>query len=107
MPQTNFSVEYIISVVVALASAYGIAHATPDLSPILTYIIIPLAVAYIVLQLLNASLPGLNNWGDRVSAYVENKTLGEINQMGYIQVFPPLMAITILVFVLLFTKNLA
>jgi mannose/fructose/N-acetylgalactosamine-specific phosphotransferase system component IIC len=107
MPQTNFTLEYIISVVVALLSAYGVAKATPDLSPVLTYVIIPLAVAYIMLQLLNATLPGLNAWGSRVSAYVENRTLGEINQMGYVQIFPPLLAVTILVFVLLFTKNLS
>ena len=51
-------------------------------------------------------MPGLNRTGSRVSAYVENKTLGEINNMGYVQVFPPLLAITVLVFVLLFTNNL-
>ena len=105
--QTSFSVEYILSVILALLSAYGVAKGSPNLSPIITFIIVPLAVAYISLQMMNAAFPSLNVTGQRISAYVENKTLGEVNRMGYVQVFPPLLAVTLLVFVLLFTKNLS
>lgn len=105
--QTQFSTEYIMSLLIALLATYGIAIANPKLNPVITYAIIPLAVAYATLQILNIMVPSINRSGSRVSAYIENKTLGEINNMGYIQVFPPLMAVTILVFVLLFTKNLS
>jgi len=105
--QTRFNTEYIISLLIALLATYGIAVASPKLNPVITYAIIPLAVAYATLQILNATVPGINRSGSRVSAYIENRTLGEINDMGYIQVFPPLMAVTILVFVLLFTRNLS
>ena len=105
--QTQFSTEYIVSLLSALLATYGVAKASPGLNPIVTYVVVPLAVAYTVLQIVNAVIPGLNRSGAKVSAYVENKTLGEINNMGYIQVFPPLLAITILVFVLLFTNKLA
>ena len=104
--QTQFSTEYIVSLLAGLAAAYSVVKAKPDLNPMITFVIVPLAISYSVLQLLNAFVPGLNRTGSRVSAYVENKTLGEINNMGYIQVFPPLLGITILVFVLLFTNNL-
>jgi hypothetical protein len=104
--ETQFTSEYIISLLVALLATYGVAKASPTLNPMVTFVIVPLAVAYIMLQFLNAVVPGLNRTGSRVSAYVENKTLGEINNMGYVQVFPPLLAVTVLVFVLLFTNNL-
>jgi hypothetical protein len=104
---TPFSLEYILSVLLALLATYGVSTGSPGLNPILTYVIIPLAVAYISLQFMNAAFPKMNDTGQRVSAYIENKTLGELNNMGYIQVFPPLLAVTLLVFVLLFTKNLA
>lgn len=103
---TYFTTEYVISLLLALLATYAIAKASPEMSPIVTFVIVPLAVAYITLQTLNAVLPGLNRTGARISAYVDNKTLGEINNMGYVQVFPPLLAVTILVFVLLFTKRL-
>lgn len=103
---THFTSEYVVSLLVALLAAYGVAKASPNLSPLVTYVVVPLAVAYVTLQIINAVMPGLNATGARVSAYVENKTLGEINSMGYVQVFPPLLAVTILVFVLLFTQNL-
>ena len=105
--QTNFNTEYILSVVITLLATYGVSKANPSLNPVITYGIIPLAVAYATLQIINAVLPSMNRSGSRVSAYIENKTLGEINNMGYIQVFPPLLAVTILVFILLFTKNLS
>lgn len=104
--QTQFTTEYVVSLLIALLATYGIAKASPQLNPIVTYVVVPLAVAYSSLQILNAVVPGLNRTGAKVSAYVENKTLGEINNMGYVQVFPPLLAVTILVFVLLFTNNL-
>ena len=104
--QTQFTTEYIVSMLVALTATYSIAKASPNLNKFVTYGIVPLAVAYTTLQIMNSIMPGINNTGAKVSAYVENKTLGEINNMGYIQVFPPLLAISILVFVLLFTNKL-
>lgn len=103
---TYFTTEYVISLLVSLMATYGVAKASPGMSAGVTYFIVPLAVAYVSLQVMNAVMPGLNASGSRISAYIDNKTLGEINRMGYVQVFPPLLAVTILVFVLLFTKNL-
>ena len=37
---------------------------------------------------------------------IDNKTLGEIDKMGYVQIFPPLLAVAVLMIVLLFTGNL-
>lgn len=102
---TNFTLQYIISLLLALIVAYALSKKT-TLNPIITFGVVPLLISFLVIQILNAILPKMNSYGEKVSAYVENKTLGEINKMGYIQVFPPLFAVTILIFVLLFTNNL-
>ena len=105
--QTQFSTEYILSLLSGLLATYLVVKGSPGLNPVVSYIIVPLAISFIVLQIANIYIPKLNRSGAKVSAYIENKTLGEINNMGYIQVFPPLLAITIIVLVLLFTNNLA
>ena len=106
MSQTTFSLEYVMSLSIALLSTYSISKASPTLNPVVTYLLVPLAVAFTALHIFNAMMPGINRTGSKLSAYIENKTLGEINNIGYVQVFPPLLAVTILVFVLLFTNNL-
>lgn len=104
---TYFTTEYVLSLLLALLASYAVSKASPNLSPMIRFGIVPLTVAYVSLTVINSIMPGLNSTGARISAYIDNKTLGEINEMGYVQVFPPLLAVTILVFVLLFTKNLS
>lgn len=104
--ETAFNAEYVISLVAALVVAMLISRARPKLSPAITFVLIPLAVAYGTLQLLHLLMPSINRSGARISAYVENKTLGEINNMGYIQVFPPLMVVILVTVVLLFSGKI-
>ena len=103
---SQFSSAYVVSLLLALLSVYGVSKANPNMSVWITYVIVPLAVAYVSLRVINAVMPGVNRTGSKIVAYVDHKTLGEINSMGYVQVFPPLLAVTILVFILLFTKKL-
>jgi mannose/fructose/N-acetylgalactosamine-specific phosphotransferase system component IIC len=106
MAQTRFNLEYVISLAAALGSAYMIQQAAPSASPTIKFFIVPLLVAYLVLTIANVLFPHINATGNRVKAYVENKTLGEINNMGYLQIFPPLFAILIVFIVLLYSRSL-
>jgi antibiotic biosynthesis monooxygenase (ABM) superfamily enzyme len=103
---TSFNSEYIVSVVAALLSAFLIQKGTPHMSPLIKFFLVPLLVAYVVVYLINWLMPGLNRTGHRISMYVENKTLGEINSMGYVQVFPPMLAILVIFFIMLYNHNL-
>lgn len=103
---TTFTFQYVVSVLAALFVSASISRANPNLNKALTFGIIPLIVAYIVLTILNSVLPNLNKKSSKVKAYIENRTLSSIDNMGYIQVFPPLLGIVLIVFVLLFTNNL-
>ncbi len=103
---TSFTFEYVVSLLVTIAVAASVNAANPKLNKAVTFGAIPLIVAYIVLTILNKTLPNLNKKSSQVRAYIENNTLNQIDKMGYIQVFPPLLGITLIVFVLLFTNNL-
>lgn len=94
--------EYIVSLLSALGATYLVANKNPTLSPVISYVLIPIAVAYTTLYLAHLAFPKLNQSGARVATYVESKTLGTINDMKYIQIFPPIFAITIIVGCLLY-----
>ena len=105
--QVYFSLEYIISVGLALLTSYLVAKNAPVISPFITYGLLPLFVAFVSLQVINTSMPSINKSGNKIYSYIDNKTLGEIDKMGYVQIFPPLLAVAVLMIVLLFTGYLA
>lgn len=107
MPSTTFNSEYVVSVVSALLSAYLIQQGTPNMSPLIKFFLVPLLVAYLVLSMINWLAPGLNRTGHKISMYVENKTLGNLNNTSYVQVFPPILAILVIFFILLYNNNLS
>ena len=59
-----------------------------------------------MIVLMNWMLPELNKKGNDISKYVENKTLGNINSTSYVEVFPPILALIVIFFVLLLNNNM-
>ena len=106
MAVTSFSLEYLVSVSLALLSAFLVNRSAPNISPAISYFVVPLLVAYIVVTVVNAVFPFLNTWGNNLSNYVEDQTLSTVNSMGYFQIFPPILSIFIIFLVLLYNKNL-
>ena len=106
MAVTSFSLEYFFSFSLALLAAFLVNRSAPNISPAISYFVVPLLVAYIVITVVNSVFPFLNTWGNNLSNYLENKTLSTVNTMGYFQIFPPILAIFIIFLVLLYNKNL-
>ncbi len=102
----TFNLEYIISLFIALLSSYFVHKGSPNLNPFITFFLVPFLVAYLTLIIINNVFPSINRFGRNVKYYVEDRTMGEINEMGYVQIFPPLFAIILLFFVLLYNRNL-
>ena len=101
-----FSFEYILSVISALLAAYLVASGSPNINAVISYFLIPLLVAYLVIQVINYVFPSLNRWGRNISNYVENRTLNEINETGFMQIFPPILIVSFLFFILLYNRHL-
>ena len=104
--ETTFSLEYILSVAVALGSAYMINANQPNFSPVLTYFVVPLLMSFISLKIFNYLFPKMNTAGNNTSNYLQYGAMDTLSNMGYMQVFPPLFAVLILVVIMLYNRNL-
>jgi len=99
-----FYLSFIIVLLVALTTAYLLHTQAPNMNGILRFFVIPLAVAYAVLLVINNLLPHVNSAGQSGYNYIEDKIVGGLNNMEYFQVFPPLFGVLI-IFMLLAYAN--
>lgn len=104
--QTHFSFEYIVSVIVALGAAYVINANRPAFSPTLTFFVVPLLVAFVTLKILNFVFPRMNTIGSNTSSYLQYGAMNSISNMGFMEIFPPLFAVMVLIIILLYNRNL-
>lgn len=104
--ETTFSLEYILSVTVALGASYMINANSPNFSPVISFFIVPLLTAFVSLKIFSYLFPKMNTVGSNTANYLEYNSLDVLSNMGYMQVFPPLFAVLILVVIMLYNRNL-
>lgn len=97
---------YFTSILVGLSSAYLIQKSAPGVPAVIKFFLVPLTVIYVTAKLLALIFPHLNRSAERTSGYLEMKMMNGINNTGYMQLYPPLMAIFVIFVVLLYNRNL-
>lgn len=101
--------DYTTTVFLAILSSsillYYIHKINPNVPPIIMYIILPIIFTYVFTIAIGAVLPHINHTTAKWSAYGENQLLGGIYDMNYLQVFPPLMLVILLTFIVIFSTN--
>lgn len=102
----EFNLEFIFALLIALYSTYLVSSGSPNINPFITFLLVPFVVAYIVIAIINNIWPGINKFGRNVYMYTENKALSQINETGYIQLFPPILIILIIFALLLYNRVL-
>ncbi len=102
----EFNLELIVALLVASYAMYLVSIGSPNVNPFITFLLLPLVVAYIVVAIINNIWPGINRWGQNMYRYGETRTLSEINNTGYIQLFPPIFIILIVFALLLYNRVL-
>lgn len=105
MAQTTFSLEYILSLLIALLAYYW-ANSLAQNSMLWVKLLVGLFAGYISLLVFNNIIPNMNKLGSDINEYVITKTYRGIDYMNYIYIFPPLFAILIIFLVLLYNGNL-
>lgn len=103
--QTTFSLEYILSLIIALTGYYLLNKAIPD-KLVWVKILGGLFFGYISLLIFNSIFPGINAFGSKVGDYVVDKTRSSINYLEYLYIFPPLLVVLIIFFILLYSGGL-
>lgn len=102
MDQTQFTLEYIVSVGTALLSAYIMQRGSPAAPAFIKFLLIPMLVAYITLKIVNTLFPRMNEIGRTLQNYVDNRVLGRINNTNYLQIFPPILLVFVMTLAILF-----
>ena len=101
----EFNAEYVFSVICGLGSAYLIQRKAPMTHPIIKFFFVPILVTWLILMLINTTMPTLSQESKLFSNYVSAKTLDGIDKMEYLQIFPPLFAVLIIFVILLYNRN--
>lgn len=102
----QFNLEFIIALLSALSVAFFVNQGSPNINPYITFLLLPLVISYIVVLIINNLFPFINQMGRRVYRYGEDITLSEINETGYIQLFPPIFVVLIVFTLLLYNRML-
>src|SRR3972149_5898007 len=98
----RFNLEFIVALLASLIVAYMVNRGSPTLSPYITFALLPLLIAYLMVLIINNIFPWLNRFGYEVSAYVADKSLGQINNTNYLQLYPTILLVLIIFVLLLY-----
>ena len=103
MANTAFTLAYIFSIAFGLFSAYLLNSMNPNLNPVIKFFVVPALVIFVVYKIFQFLFPNINIAGVKVRRYFQDKGSVEINRMGYVEIFPPLFAVFIILIILLYT----
>ena len=102
---TDFSFEFALTTVITLVSITVLLKKNPKMS---TFIVAigGLVISYIILQVINFLFPQLNKIAQNVYQYFTYSIMTNFNNLGYFHVWPPILAVLIIIVVLLYNRNL-
>lgn len=101
----DFSFEFAVSTIVTLVVMTMMIRKNPQLSTVII-VIAGLAISYIALQVVNFLFPQINKVASNVYQYFLYTIMTNFNNLGYLHVWPPIMAVLIIFVVLLYNRNL-
>ena len=101
----DFSFEFAVSTIITLVVMTMMIRKNPQLSTVII-VIAGLAISYIALQVVNFLFPQINKVASNVYQYFLYTIMTNFNNLGYLHVWPPIMAVLIIFVVLLYNRNL-
>ena len=99
--ETAFTLEYVISLLIATYASYFVYTVRSQANPMLTFFLVPLFFAYFSLLIMNSIFPHMNRFGREVRLFSEDQLNSVVNNWKYVQVLPPLLGIFLLTIVVL------
>jgi len=103
MFDAGMTLSYILAIFFGLASAFLLHKIAPNLNGFIKFFIVPFLVIYVLLLLFRLIFPGLNKFGKNFKSYVAETTTNDIHAMSYVEIFPPILAVFVIIVVLLYT----
>jgi hypothetical protein len=103
MTNGGMATSYTISIIIGLLVAFIVNYYIPTLNTFIKFFIIPLLVIYVMLMLFRLIFPEINRWGKKMTEYTNNNSASNIYAMSYVEIFPPIFIVFILIIVLLYS----
>jgi len=100
MTQTSITLSYFISLTITLISVYCLHILAPNMINIIKFFLIPITITLVTMFLLNKLIPTIDSSGNNISDYIEYKLSKGVDNTIYYQLFPPLLIVLIIFFVL-------
>jgi xanthine/uracil permease len=101
----NFSLEYAVSIIVIIIVCNLLLKKSPQMN-VFIVVVIGLIVGYIILFFMNNIFPHINNTANNVYQYYMYQIISRYTSMGYMHIFPPILAILIIFIILLYRRDL-
>lgn len=102
---TSFSFEYALTIIIVLVVCGTMMKKAPQTNSAVV-VLVGLLIGYISLVVINKLLPGINTFGYNIKQYYLYSVMSNFNDVGYFNVWPPILAVLIVFIILLYNKNL-
>ena len=101
----SFSFEYIVSIIIIIVVCNLLVKSNPEMNTIVI-VIAGVVTGGIALFVMNNFFPYINQTANNIYQYYSYQVMNNFSSMGYIHVWPPILAILIIFVVLLYNKQL-
>ena len=98
---TVLNTTYLISLVMALVTSYMLTKNSPNLSPAITYFVVPVIVAYLFMEFINWAFPHIDTKGRNMYMYFGDWFASVATETNYVQVLPIFLFVFAFFFVVL------
>jgi hypothetical protein len=97
---STVTANIVLSVLVGLTTVYVIRDTR--IAPFFKYFFIPFVLFFYAYRLIKEVSPGIDETGKNLSTYSTNKVYGEIDGMSYMELYPPMLLVLIIISILFF-----
>lgn len=101
----SFSFEYGVSVIVVIIVCNLLVKSSPQMNT-LVVIVAGLLIGFIVLYIMNHYFPYINQLALSIYQYYAYKVTDNYTSMGYMHIWPPILAVLIIFIILLYNRQL-
>ena len=104
-PNISFSFEYALSIIIVIVVCNLLAKSSPKMNTAVI-VVIGLIVGTVTLYLINTLFPSINRLTTSIYQYYAYQTVSNYTSMGYMHIWPPILAVLIIFIILLYNRQL-
>jgi len=101
----SFSFEYMVSIIIIIVVCNLLVKSSPQMNSIIV-ILVGLSVGFVSLYVMNNLFPYINQFASNIYQYYVYKFTSNYTSMGYMHIWPPILAVLIIFIILLYGRQI-